>query len=391
MTELSWIERLRLAVDVIRNPGAYIAPSVEGDDPRSLAPPGDATLGDLVGVRADLSSIHAPRDVSELLHHRIGEQLGLHGPAGRESLQAARDFASRATGDTRKEDVLGMLQGLLDEADYQIVSSCWTRSGEPIPGADRHPDIVYANDFQLPPSVVFERAFSSATTEGTFLAVGHVDDLPDDHPFRSKVLAGDLYLHSCPSGRYPALVLGLTDHQDKGKARHFYGADCVRRWTLAMSYQQHNKICDKRVNDLEDWEWSLVASRRGQERLPPRRQQQLVTTPKPTILGSWRERCATVFGILRTPALWLTTPPASTSVGDLLAARSLLEINEDQTEPTKEAATRFAARTCGVFRRVELVDLAVAFVRQLDARVRDLRERSQIWAAERMSSEVSNA
>jgi hypothetical protein len=77
-------------------------------------------------------------------------------------------------------------------------------------------------------------------------------------------------------------------------------------------------------------------------------------------------------------------------VEDLLAARALLELSEDQQEPAREAATRFAARTCGETRRTELADLALAYVRQLDARVRDLREAAVVWSAAKMSEAVNS-
>jgi hypothetical protein len=93
MTDLSWIDRLRLAVDVLRSPASYFDPVAEADDHRGLVPPSDVSLTDLIGVRADISNLVTPSSVHELLEHKIGEQLGLRGPAGRESLAAARDFA----------------------------------------------------------------------------------------------------------------------------------------------------------------------------------------------------------------------------------------------------------------------------------------------------------
>jgi hypothetical protein len=285
-----------------------------------------------------------------------------------------------------------MILALLDQADENVISSSWTRSGERVDGAVARPDIIFPNDFDTPVVPVYVPELKTSMTEGTWMACGIVGALPPDHPWRTRVGEDDQYILVRPDGRHHALVLGPCDSRHPGRPRHYYSAPTVLRYTAMLARLQHEKICAKTLNEVTDWEFALVSKRRSIDRgIPPRRQPEPVTTPKaPTIEGSWWAKVGCVLEIMRSPGKWLVTPPAGTSVDDLLAARTLLGVSEDQVEPNKEAATRLASRTCGEARRVELVDLTVAFVRQLDGQVARLREAAALWSAQRMS-EVNNA
>jgi hypothetical protein len=302
------------------------------------------------------------------------------------------DFASRCTGDTRRDDLLGMILALLDQVDENVIASSWTRAGERVDGATARSDVLFPNDFDEPVVPLYVPELKTSMTEGTWMACGIVEALPPDHPWATRIGEDDLYILVRNDGRHHALVLGPCDARQPGKPRHYYTAPTVLRYTAMLARLQHEKICAKTLNEISDWEFALVSKRRSVDRgFPPRRQPDPVTTPRPpTIEGSWRQRVGVVLEVMRSPSKWLVTPPAGTSVDDLLAARTLLGVSEDQPEPNKEAATRLASRTCGEARRVELVDLTVAFVRQLDAQVARLREAAQLWSAQKMS-EVTNA
>jgi hypothetical protein len=206
-----WKNRVLIAADVMRTPGAYLSPTRGEDDARSLALLDDAGLSELIAVRGMISEITPPHDVTGLLHSQLGAQLGLGPKPGVEALVASREFAGRACSGSRRVEVQELVKALLDQCDENVVSNSWTRSGERVDGAVRHPDVLYVNDFEGGTGVVYEPTWKSAMTEGTHLVVGRVDGLPDDHRFRTLIDPDDLFVHRTADGRSPCLVLGPCD------------------------------------------------------------------------------------------------------------------------------------------------------------------------------------
>jgi hypothetical protein len=201
-----------------------------------------------------------------------------------------------------------------------------------------------------------------------------------------------LFVHVTQAGQHPSLVLGLCKGRNTGQPRAFYLSSTVVTFTQMLARVQHHKIISKTLAEVSPWEFDLIARRRSHDNqgLPPRRQQQPIFKAKaPAITGTWKERVSTVLDVLRHPTKWLTPPPPATPTDDLLTVRSALEVDECQVEPALDASFRIAGRIAGERRKDEIVDAVLEYIRAIDRRVRDLREKSAIWAAEKMTENTN--
>jgi hypothetical protein len=391
--ELTWREKILIALDVLREPGCYLSTASPDDDGRSLTVPADAGLSELVSVRGMISEVATPQNVPDLLQHQFGRQLGLVGDPSRANVAAAREFSSRVAGATKKEEMAETLKTLLDSVDEMILTGSWTRDGEPVPGYSPRADIVFCNDFNQAPVPLFERSLASATSDGSWVMIAPVADLPEDHPLRDRLPVDDLFYHVTQAGQFPSLVLGLCKGLHTGQPRAFYLSSTVETFTRMLARIQHNRIISKTLAEVSEFEFNLIARRRSHDNagLPPRRQPAPVYKAKaPPITGTWKERVNAVLEILRHPTRWLQPPPPSTFTDDLLSVRQAFEVDECQTEPNLDASFRLAARVSGDRRKDELVDCVVELIRLMDRRVRDLREKSILWSAQHLT-ENSNA
>jgi hypothetical protein len=388
---IDWKSRTLTAVDVLKNPGDYLSTDAPEGDDRSLVVPPDAGLSELVAVRALISEVQTPQNVADLLQHQVGRQLGIVGDPSRTNVAAAREFAGRVAGATKRDEMGELLKSILDQVDDGVLTNAWTMDGERVPGAQHRADLIYSNDFTQPPIPLFERSLASATSDGSWVALAPVADLPEGHPLADKIQPDDLYYHVTQAGQFPSLVLGPCSHKRPGQPRPFYSASTVETFTRMLARIQHNRICSKTLNEVSEFEFNLVARRRSHDNagLPPRRQQQPIYKVKaPAIEGTWRERVSAVLEILRHPTRWLVTPPPSTSTDDLLSVRQAFEVDECQTDPNADASSRLAARVSGERRKDELVDAVLGFIRLIDRRVNDLREKSILWSAQQMSEKI---
>jgi hypothetical protein len=389
----NWKDRVLIALDVLKDPGGYLSTAAPDDDARSLVAPADTGLSELISVRALISEVQTPANVHDLLQHQVGRQLGLVGDPSRSNVHAAREFSSRVAGATKKEEMQEALKTILDAVDESILTNAWTRDGERVPGTSPRHDLVYVNDFNQPPVPLFERSLASATSDGSWVLVAPVNDLPEGHPLRDKLPQDDLFVHVTQAGQHPSLVLGLCKGRNTGQPRPFYLSSTVVLFTQMLARVQHHKIISKTLAEVSPWEFDLIARRRSHDNagLPPRRQPAPIYKAKaPPITGSWKERVSTTLDVLRHPSKYLTPPPPGTSTDDLLAVRQTLEVDECQVEPNTDSSFRIAGRIAGERRKDEIVDAVLDYIRSIDRRVRDLREKAAIWSAEKMG-EVSNA
>ncbi|HEX5270379.1 MAG TPA: hypothetical protein VFW33_07830, partial [Gemmataceae bacterium] len=206
--------------------------------------------------------------------------------------------------------------------------------------------------------------------------------VPEDHPLRDlpEYHVGGLRDQAAVALGPPALSL---------KPRHFYFLRCSRRWATLVNQAQLARLSNVPVAALTD---DQLARLRRREQLGGR------FPPKPTPLPPsprrperpWFEDCAEALRSLpkiTSVSLW-TTPPAGTTLADLLRVRDLFVGEqadgydlEDDAEPLKYAAHRFSARVAGEARREQLLDSLSILLRGLDRAIEEQLGKGQRWAA----------